>query len=141
VIGVNPLPTGTSASDPLSVKAIRERLGLSQAEFAQLLGFSTRTIQSVEQGWRRPSSALRRMALLFLVAHLRGPDLAAVRCWEQKACSPQLRKTCMAYRARQGHLCWFLTGTLCGGKRLRDWNEKEKLCRPCPVFRRLTGQD
>jgi putative transcriptional regulator len=39
------------------VKAIRERLGLSQEQFANLLGVSERTLQEWEQGRRKPSGA------------------------------------------------------------------------------------
>lgn len=127
----------SESSDPLSIKAIRERLGLSQGDFAHLLGFSIRTIQSVEQGWRKPSAALRRMALLFLITHLHGPGLADTRCWEKRSCPPELREACVAYRCGQGHLCWFLTGTLCAGKRCRTWADKEKLCLSCPVLEAL----
>ena len=38
-----------------SVSSVRERTGLSQARFAQLLGVSVRTLQEWEQGRRAPS--------------------------------------------------------------------------------------
>lgn len=44
-----------------SVSAIRERTGLSQAQFAQLLGVSVRTLQEWEQGRRAPSGAARTL--------------------------------------------------------------------------------
>lgn len=37
-----------------NVKGIRQKLGLSQAEFAQQFGFSVRTVQQSEQGWAVP---------------------------------------------------------------------------------------
>ncbi len=49
-----------------SVTAIRERTGLSQARFAQLLGVSVRTLQEWEQGRRAPSGAART---LLMIAH------------------------------------------------------------------------
>lgn len=49
-----------------SVGAIRERTGLSQSQFARLLGVSTRTLQEWEQGRRSPSGAAR--TLLRIVA-------------------------------------------------------------------------
>lgn len=49
-----------------SVSAIRERTGLSQTEFARLLGVSLRTLQEWEQGRRAPSGAAR--TLLFIAA-------------------------------------------------------------------------
>jgi len=39
---------------PPDVKAIRQRLGKSQAEFARLIGVSVSTLQNWEQGRRRP---------------------------------------------------------------------------------------
>jgi len=50
--------------DP-EVKAIREHTGLSQSRFARLIGVSTRTLESWEQGRRRPTGPAR--ALLKIV--------------------------------------------------------------------------
>jgi putative transcriptional regulator len=46
------------------VSSIRERMGLSQARFAQLLGVSVRTLQEWEQGRRAPSGAARTLLLI-----------------------------------------------------------------------------
>jgi len=54
-----------------SAVAARERTGLSQARFAELLGVSVRTLQEWEQGRRQPSGAART---LFKVAE-RHPDV------------------------------------------------------------------
>lgn len=50
--------TVIEAPDP---KAIRDGLGLSQTEFAQLIGVSTRTIQNWEQHRREPEGAARAL--------------------------------------------------------------------------------
>jgi len=47
-----------------SVSSIREKTGLSQAKFAQLLGVSVRTVQEWEQGRRAPSGAARTLLLI-----------------------------------------------------------------------------
>ena len=47
-----------------SVSSVRERTGLSQARFAQLLGVSIRTLQEWEQGRRAPSGAARTLLLI-----------------------------------------------------------------------------
>jgi len=46
------------------VVTIRERTGLSQANFALLLGMSVRTLQEWEQGRRAPSGAARTLLLV-----------------------------------------------------------------------------
>jgi putative transcriptional regulator len=43
------------------VKAIRERLGLSQARFAALMGVSPRTLQNWEQGRREPEGPAKAL--------------------------------------------------------------------------------
>lgn len=45
----------------LDVKAIRERLGLSQSRFAALMGGSSRTLQNWEQGRRAPEGPARAL--------------------------------------------------------------------------------
>lgn len=42
----------------------RENSGLTQAEFAQLLGVSARTLQDWEQGRRKPSGAAQSLLLI-----------------------------------------------------------------------------
>lgn len=46
------------------VASIREKTGLSQARFAELLGVSVRTLQDWEQGRRAPSAAARTLLLV-----------------------------------------------------------------------------
>ena len=41
------------------VKAIRERVGFSQSEFAALIGVNIRTLQNWEQGHRHPTGPAR----------------------------------------------------------------------------------
>lgn len=49
-----------------SLSSVREKTGLSQLKFANLLGVSVRTLQEWEQGRRAPSGAAR--ALLMIAA-------------------------------------------------------------------------
>jgi putative transcriptional regulator len=58
---------------PLDVKAIRQRLRKSQAEFARMIGVSVSTLQNWEQGRRRPEGPAR--ALLTVAADI--PDAVA----------------------------------------------------------------
>lgn len=46
------------------VTQIRQKTGLSQARFAELLGVSVRTLQDWEQGRRAPSGAARTLLLV-----------------------------------------------------------------------------
>ena len=49
-----------SAAVP-DAKAVREKLGLSQNQFAALIGISPRTLQNWEQGHRRPEGTARAL--------------------------------------------------------------------------------
>ncbi len=50
--------------DTVDVKAIRERLGVSQDAFAQRFGFSSAAVRDWEQGRRRPEQAARVLLLV-----------------------------------------------------------------------------
>jgi DNA-binding XRE family transcriptional regulator len=123
--------------EPGDIRAFREKLGLSQAKLAELVGFSIRAIQSCEQGWRKPSPALEKMVMLLYMAEIQGAEFGTTRCWEVKNCPPETRDVCIAYLSRQGHLCWFLTGTLCNGQRMADWQQKRARCTACAFFQHL----
>ena len=56
--------------DNIDVKAIREKISLSQGEFAKLFGLSKRTLEHWEHGRRVPSGAARA----FLTVIAREPD-------------------------------------------------------------------
>ena len=45
--------------EPVDVRALRSKLGLSQAEFASQYGISLRTLQEWEQGRTSPDSTVR----------------------------------------------------------------------------------
>lgn len=47
--------------DPDTLVALRTEVSMSQAVFARLLSTSTKTVQSWEQGKRKPSPAARRL--------------------------------------------------------------------------------
>jgi len=54
---------GRTINNP-SIASIREKTGLSQARFAELLGVSVRTLQDWEQGRRAPSGAARTLLVI-----------------------------------------------------------------------------
>jgi putative transcriptional regulator len=53
--------------DEIDVKAIRSKLGMSQARFAASFGFALDAVQNWEQGRRRPEGAAR--AFLKVIEH------------------------------------------------------------------------
>lgn len=46
------------------IAATRQKMGVSQAQFATLLGVSRRTLQEWEQGRRKPSGAAQSLLIL-----------------------------------------------------------------------------
>jgi len=59
------VPSAPPEIDPKNVAALRERAGMSQAVFASVLNVSAKTVQSWEQGVRRPSPHVRRLIQVF----------------------------------------------------------------------------
>ena len=59
-------PARVTFVEPVHVQAIRRRLGMTQPEFAQLIGVSVATLRNWEQGRRQPHGPAR--ALLKVVA-------------------------------------------------------------------------
>ena len=124
----------------VDLKAVRAEFGMSQRGFADLIGVSVRTVQSCEQGWRNPSAAVERAALVLLLGRRHGAGVTRFRCWETLDCSDAERRACQVEETRQGHLCWLLTGNTCRGRRLRSWEEKKTTCFGCGFFNQLFSQ-
>jgi putative transcriptional regulator len=72
---------------PGDVRALRQRLGLSQPVFAQALNVSAATVQHWEQGHKRPSGAAKR--LLEVVAE--DPQIIVRRVGEVARADPKGR--------------------------------------------------
>lgn len=114
---------------------VRNNLGKTQAQMAELLRTSPKAIQSYEQGWRAiPAHAERQ--LLFLLA-MKAGSKGQKDCWTAKKCSSERRRLCPAWEFKAGKFCWFINGTLCEGKAQQDWDEKMKICRSCSVMASL----
>lgn len=128
------------ATPYLDLRALRSELGLTQTEFAGLLSVSARTVQSCEQGWRNPSAAVEKSALLLLLAHRHGQEFRRHSCWEVLGCSDGDRKGCLVFQTGQGHLCWLLSGNICHGTHLGSWADKKATCHQCTFFRELLPQ-
>ena len=112
---------------------LRNRLGKTQRQTAQLLGTSEKAIQGYEQGWRKVPMHVERQ-VFFLVSRLREKKKDLKPCWVIKKCPPKRKKQCPAWEFRSGRLCWFINGTICEGKVQKNWHEKMKICRSCEVF-------
>ena len=65
-------PSRVFTVEPPDTKAVREKTGLSQAEFAQMIGVKVKTLQNWEQHRRRPTGAAAALLTIFD----RAPDVA-----------------------------------------------------------------
>ena len=54
-------PSRATTFKPADIKAIRESLGMSQTEFAMMIGVSVATLRNWEQGRRRPEGPARAL--------------------------------------------------------------------------------
>lgn len=115
---------------------IRNHLGKSQVQIAQLLGISLRAVQSYEQGWRKVPSTIGRQ-MLFLLYKKIALKVEIAPCWQQKSCDLKTREKCPAWEFRAGQICWFINGTVCDGEVQENWNQKMRLCYQCEVFESL----
>ena len=113
---------------------IRNHLGKTQKQLAQLLGISLKAIKSYEQGWRNIPAYIERQ-IFFLLAADKALNKNNKPCWVIKKCPMAIRKNCPAWELQAGQFCWFINGTVCQGKVQKDWNEKIKICRKCKVFK------
>ncbi|UCF82262.1 MAG: transcriptional regulator [Desulfobacteraceae bacterium] len=118
---------------------LRNRLGKTQRQMAQLFGTSEKAIQGNEQGWRKVPMHVEQQAL-FLVSSLREKKKGLKPCWVIKKCPPKRKKQCPAWEFRSGRLCWFINGTICECKVQKNWHEKMKICRSCEVFSALLAR-
>lgn len=58
-------PSRTFTYGPMDVRALRESVDASQAEFAMMIGVSKDTVQNWEQGRRSPKGAARALLRVF----------------------------------------------------------------------------
>jgi hypothetical protein len=111
----------------------RKKLGKTQKRLAELLGTSLKAVHSYEQGWRSIPVGVERQ-LLFLVSRIGGEEKNLEPCWAVRDCPPDIKERCPAWEFNAGRLCWFVNGTLCGGKVCVNWDEKMKICSSCEVM-------
>ena len=115
---------------------IREYLGKTQSQLANLLCVSTKAIQSFEQGWRKVPVNIERQSL-YILSMKRAKEKTTKPCWKIKNCPIEWRISCTAWEFKAGYFCWFINGTFCEGKEKKDWHEKIEVCRQCEVFQSI----
>jgi DNA-binding XRE family transcriptional regulator len=112
---------------------IRRHLGKTQSQMAQILGVSSKAIQSFEQGWRNIPVHVERQVLFILALKYRGSK-KSTPCWLTRDCPVEKRQDCPAWQFNAGNLCWFINGTICEGSPQGSWENKMKICRDCEVY-------
>jgi len=94
-------------------KKLRKILNKTQKEMASLLSISKKTVESYEQGLRNIPPNVQRI-VYFLVFKFNMDKIDKKRnCWQAKKCTMPIRKNCVAYLAKEGFFCWFITGRVC----------------------------
>jgi len=112
---------------------IRKKLNKTQREMANLLGISIKTVESYEQGLRNiPVNVERIVYFLFFKLNMDKFNEKA-RCWENKKCPSHIRENCVAWVAKEGFFCWFLTGKSCVREKLLSSKSSEN-CFECSFF-------
>jgi hypothetical protein len=114
---------------------LRAKLGKTQKALAGLLGVSLKAVQSYEQGWRSIPVHVERQLYFLAVSKRSDNQTKRKDCWTVKKCDQ--KKECPAWEFQAGHLCWFLSGTLCQCTADKNWKEKMTVCRDCEVLTSL----
>jgi putative transcriptional regulator len=58
-------PSRTFVVEPPDVKSVREKTGLSQSDFARMIGVKVKTLQNWEQHRRQPTGAAAALLTIF----------------------------------------------------------------------------
>lgn len=98
-------------------KKIRKKLNKTQKEMAALLGISKKTVESYEQDLRNIPVNIERI-VYFLLFKLNIEKFSKMEvCWDKKKCPTNIRENCVAWVAKEGFFCWFITGNVCKGEK------------------------
>ncbi|HTY63103.1 MAG TPA: transcriptional regulator [Acidobacteriota bacterium] len=123
--------------EPKAFAEIRQNLEKTQKQLAQILGVSSKAVQSFEQGWRSVPVHIERQVLLLFALKNRAIQKGK-SCWVIQDCPAEKRQNCPAWQFHAGQLCWFINGTFCEGRARSTWKSKMNTCRKCEVYRSLT---
>jgi len=100
---------------------------------AELLSVSKKAIESYEQGLRNIPPNIERIVYYLLFKLTKGKLGRKKLCWQQKKCSPDYRQNCVAWLARDGYYCWFITGKVCAVVRENPYTDIDS-CFECDFF-------
>jgi DNA-binding XRE family transcriptional regulator len=120
---------------------IRAYLGKTQKQMAQLMGTSTKAIESFEQGWRNISPHIERQLYFLLSRKAIMKEKKTVDCWVIRKCPEHKKNKCPAWEFSCGQLCWFINGTICNGETQVNWQKKMNMCKQCEVFQKIIPSD
>ncbi len=118
--------------------SIRRHFEKTQTQMAQILGVSSKAIQSFEQGWRKIPVHIERQILLILALKSHATERTKP-CWLTRRCPEEDRQNCPAWQFDAGNFCWFINGTICEGTTQGSWEEKMKICRDCEVYQSMVN--
>ena len=106
----------------------------TQKEMAALLGVSTKTVESYEQGLRNIPVNVERIVYFLLFKLNMGKLNEKENCWDAKKCPPSIRENCISWAASEGLFCWFLTGKVCAHEHSIS-RKSSGSCFECNFFR------
>ena len=115
---------------------IRKKLGKTQKQMSALLGVSQKAIESYEQGLRNIPSNIERI-LYYLLFKLNMDKLGEDEkklCWDKKDCPQHFRENCLAWMAKEGFFCWFITGKICPAEKQLS-HKSTGTCFNCSFFK------
>ena len=118
------------------VRAVRGKLGMSQSQLADVLGVSSRAVQSYEQGWRTPPRPVTSH-LMTVLALYRDHPMQSPPCWNLTGCTAEKRRRCAACSVGRGRFCWLLSGRACGNRRTSGQAAGPQQCVGCIVMKNL----
>lgn len=133
--------SGNTAPEPTRAQVfrrVRDLLGCTQAQMAELLGVSAKAVESYEQGWRHvPDRTLRHQLTILSLAREK-EDIVPV-CWRSLKCPREVRDVCLGYRLTGGRFCWQMASPVC--RRRRTNEDSIDTCLACPVVQHLIAGD
>jgi transcriptional regulator with XRE-family HTH domain len=113
---------------------IRKKLEKTQREISLLLGVSQNTVESYEQGSRNIPGNIERILYFLLFKLNMNKNTERTICWEEKKCPLEIRQNCIAWLAREGFFCWFMTGKTCRIEKMSS-PERTANCFGCSFFK------